>query len=332
MAPWIDVVGMTVLRWLPAVVLVSYAAGVVDLDVSVELVWNAIRSTTFFQQPMAEGYVAAFGFLGWIILFSLADALPGLARYRMARFNQDTKPAHLVLIALALIWATFLAIGKPFGRVMPFFVLSMCLICSFVAGSMIVLRTNKGMIFYTIRAYLQFMGYLAGIALLHTLKDPAPANTGAITFGRLSVEVASGIVAYDFLFSWIHYAMHVFKVQLSGHHQHHEIAEFANPTRVLAADTVNHAPVDFLLQVAVNVFVQNIPIFGAPKHKLARFLHNIVVTGLLVESHAGYDGFWSTHRLFPGIFGGAVRHVEHHTKGKHFYQQFFCYLDDKVFN
>jgi len=117
----------------------------------------------------------------------------------------------------------------------------------------------------------------------------------------------------------------------SQHHQHHEIARFAG--RVLAGDTVNHGVLDFLLQVAVNITVQNmqLSIFGFPKHKLSKFLHNVVVTGLLVESHAGYDGFWSSHRLYPSIFGGALRHLAHHTKGKHFYQQFFCYLDDTVF-
>eukprot|EP00415_Alexandrium_ostenfeldii_P001352 UN1352 len=114
------------------------------------------------------------------------------------------------------------------------------------------------------------------------------------------------------------------------HHQHHEVAKFSG--RLLASDTVNHGLLDFSLQVAVNILVQNIALFGLPKHKLARFLHNVVVTGLLVESHAGYDGFWSTHRLYPGIFGGALRHVEHHRKGKQFYQQFFCYLDDMVFS
>ena len=100
----------------------------------------------------------------------------------------------------------------------------------------------------------------------------------------------------------------------------------------MAADTVNHGVLDFTLQVGVNIIVQNIPIFGTAKHKLARFLHNIIVTALLVEAHASYDGFWSTHRLYPGFMGGAARHVEHHMKGKHFYQQFFCYLDDWVFH
>ncbi|CAE8676294.1 unnamed protein product, partial [Polarella glacialis] len=94
---------------------------------------------------------------------------------------------------------------------------------------------------------------------------------------------------------------------------------------------VNHGLLDGALQVFVNILVQNIAVVGAPKHKLSRFIHNVVVTGLLVESHAGYDGFWSSHRLYPGIFGGARRHNAHHINGKQYYQQFFCYLDDLFF-
>jgi len=283
-------------------------------------------------RPMAEAYVAAFSFLTWINVFMFADALPGLARFRMTKFAYDTKPAHIMVVVGVLIWATFLATGEPFGRRIPFAMLTMHMLIACTAGSMRVLRAHDGMMYYTVRGYFQFMGYLAGVAVLLTFQGgQRPTSSGFITFGQLAVEVASGVVAYDFLFSWVHYAMHkVSWIQFaSNHHQHHEIAKFSG--RVLAGDTVNHGVMDFALQVAVNITVQNMAIFGVPKHKLARFLHNVIVTGLLVESHAGYDGFWSSHKLYPGIFGGARRHIAHHSKGKHFYQQFFCYLDDLVF-
>lgn len=280
---------------------------------------------------MAEAYVAAFSFLSWINLFMFADALPMLARFRMHKFTSDSKPAHIMLGVGVLIWATFFVIAEPFSRASALLMLVLHALAFYSAGSLTVLRAHDGMKFYAIRGYCQFMGYLAGIAILLSFGGPRPASTGAITLGNLVLEVAFGIVAYDFLFSWLHFAMHKvhFIYGMSNHHQHHEVSKFSG--RVLAGDTTNHGVIDFALQVAVNITVQNIGIFGAPKHKLARFLHNVVVTGLLVESHAGYDGFWSTHKLYPGIMGGALRHVAHHEKGKHYYQQFFCYLDDLIF-
>lgn len=328
----LEAAAMNILRWAPAVMLAMYLVGVWDADLLVTAVWGAAKSTEFFKKPMAEAYVAAFSFISWINLFMFADAVPGLMRFRMTKFAYDTKPAHLMVCVGVMIWATFLAIGEPFGRVLPFVMLAVHALVAGFARSWAVLRAHDGMVYYAVRGYFQFMGYLAGVAVLIRCQGGhRPASTGFITFGSLAVEIAVGLIAYDFLFSWLHYAMH--KVSwvhsVSEHHQHHEISKFCG--RVLAGDTVNHGVIDFTLQVAVNIFVQNMAILGAPKHKLARLLHNVVVTGLLVESHAGYDGFWSSNRLYPGVFAGARRHVEHHAKGKHYYQQFFCYLDDLVF-
>mmetsp|Transcript_118123 Transcript_118123/g.368000 ORF Transcript_118123/g.368000 Transcript_118123/m.368000 type:complete len:337 (+) Transcript_118123:20-1030(+) len=328
-SPWADTLGLAVLRWLPLALLSAHVVGVGDLDQWVAAACEAVWSTTFFRQPMAEAYVAAFSFLGWIILFSLADALPWLARFRLSKFTRDAKPAHIVLAHGVLIWATFLAIGEPFGRAVPLVICLAHMAIACMAGTASAIRRHDGMLFYTVRAYFQFMGYLAGIKIFHLFKVPAASPAGGVTALRLVGEVAFGVAAYDFLFSWLHYGMHRAGPRAIDHHQHHEIAKFSG--RLLASDTVNHGPLDFALQVAVNIVVQNIGLFGAPKHKLSRFLHNVVVTGLLVESHAGYDAFWSSHRLYPGVFGGALRHLEHHTKGKRFYQQFFCYLDDMVF-
>jgi sterol desaturase/sphingolipid hydroxylase (fatty acid hydroxylase superfamily) len=44
---------------------------------------------------------------------------------------------------------------------------------------------------------------------------------------------------------------------------------------------------------------------------------------------AGYDCWWSMHRLFPRVIGGSRRHEIHHKYGSYGnYQQFFMYLDD----
>lgn len=101
--------------------------------------------------------------------------------------------------------------------------------------------------------------------------------------------------------------------------------------RYLEAEAVvNHSLVDAALQVGTNIVVQNLTPFGVPKHKLARFLHNVLVTYLLTETHSGLDLPWGTHRLCPWLCGGAPRHALHHASHRHCFQQFFTYLDDAL--
>jgi sterol desaturase/sphingolipid hydroxylase (fatty acid hydroxylase superfamily) len=322
---------IAILRMVPAALFFVYNADLVDFDSMTNNVWSAALGSDFFKRPMAEAYVAAFSFNLWIVLWSIVDALPGLAHLRMGKFDRDTKPLHIAIAVNALLSATFLVLGEPFGCTTPFCLLLAHIIWGWLAGTLGVIRAHNGMLRYVIKMYLSFGGYLIGVAVFIRLKGGhAVSNIGPISFGHLTLEVLVGIVAYDFIFSWLHYGMHSFeKTSVCGHRQHHEISNFAG--RILASDTVNHAPIDFALQVLTNIIVQNMSICGAPKHKLARYLHNVVVTGLLVESHAGYDAPFSTHQLWPGVFGGAKRHLQHHTSGKGFYQQFFCYLDDWVF-
>lgn len=320
---------LVALRWFPAVLGVLYASGIWDADAWVEAAWRAFSSTDFARRPMAEAYVAAFSFAAWIVFFSLADLVPCLQCFRMSGFASDARPAHVAAATVALILPTFAAVGEPFGRAVPLVALVVLLLCMHAAGTIPAVRSHAGMASYALRTYLTFFVYLGAIALFHMVRDPRPAGTGPIALPRLVGEVGFGVVAYDFAFSWLHAGMHWLGPHASDHHQHHQISGFCG--RVLALDTVNHGLLDGSLQVVVNILVQNIGIFGGPKHKLSRFIHNVVVTGLLVESHAGYDGFWSTHNLYPGILGGAKRHVAHHTSGKRYYQQFFCYLDDLLF-
>lgn len=50
---------------------------------------------------------------------------------------------------------------------------------------------------------------------------------------------------------------------------------------------------------------------------------------ICVQIIAGYNCWWSMHRLFPRLIGGSRRHDLHHKNGKSGnYQQFFMYLDD----
>ena len=55
-----------------------------------------------------------------------------------------------------------------------------------------------------------------------------------------------------------------------------------------------------------------------------------MVTYLLSEAHSGYDLPFQSHRLFPAVFGGSVRHEEHHQRGSVCFHQFFKYLDDAL--
>ena len=96
-------------------------------------------------------------------------------------------------------------------------------------------------------------------------------------------------------------------------------------------------------QIAINIIVQQISVVAladalwgggaagrviGSKHCLARLLHNVCVTYLLVEAHSGYDLPFMSHRLLPAVFGGSVRHQKHHDTGQHYYHQFFKYIDD----
>ena len=98
-----------------------------------------------------------------------------------------------------------------------------------------------------------------------------------------------------------------------------------------ACETVQNSYLDAGIQVMINIFVQNISPWGfGCKHPLSRAAHNLMVTYLLSEAHSGYDLPFQSHRLFPAIFGGSVRHEEHHQRGSVCFHQFFKYLDDST--
>jgi hypothetical protein len=178
-----------------------------------------------------------------------------------------------------------------------------------------------------------------------TLQPLHHADLEAPSFTRMAVEVAFSVWAYDFIFWWIHRSWHtatppsilntawsrrLWHTWRALHHLHHDhYAHSAAPLSVM--NTFHHHFMDAAAQVGINIIVQQIPLaflFPGPRHKLSKLLHNVVVTWLLVEAHSGVDCWFMSHRLFPTIFGGSVRHQIHHQVGRIYFHQFFKYLDD----
>merc|ERR1719223_211683 len=204
----------------------------------------------------------------------------------------------------------------------------MVILIALRAGTIAELRRRPWMVRCIVKLYGIAFTYMASIGTLHLLKDPAPADMGPFTASRFCLELAFGIFAYDFIFFFIHLALHQywFLSWLHGHSQHHNTLMPSG--RLCPLDTVNHHLVDGTLQVITNILVQNLNPLSGPKHKLSKLAHNVLVTYLLIESHSGYDAPWALHRLWPCVFGGAKRHHLHHKDGAPHLQQFFTYLDD----
>jgi len=138
-------------------------------------------------------------------------------------------------------------------------------------------------------------------------------------FFALLGKVCQTIFVYDFIFFFIHLAMHRLRIlAVLGHQKHHETAVLAS------VEVINHSFIDGSLQVAANIVALKL----CAAHPLSRALHNIIVTYLLTETHAGYDAPWMLHNLIPfGILGGPPAHEIHHRSGARNFQQFFTYLD-----
>jgi hypothetical protein len=138
---------------------------------------------------------------------------------------------------------------------------------------------------------------------------------------HLCTEVCSGLLAYDFIFFWIHLAMHaVPRVGLVlGHARHHKFDGTEDPKHESCHRTVNHGLVDGMLQVLVNILVQRHTPWGEAKTRLARCCHNVAITFMLVESHSTSVAPRVTRRLFAGV---RDHHLHHRSRGPP-YQQFF---------
>ncbi|CAK0873441.1 unnamed protein product [Prorocentrum cordatum] len=95
----------------------------------------------------------------------------------------------------------------------------------------------------------------------------------------LICEVCAGIWAYDFIFSFVHLAAH--HLGWDSHQYHH-----LKKLDIRARDVLTHSPSDGALQVLVNIIVQRHTPWGGAKSRLARIVHNVVVTWMLTESHS----------------------------------------------
>lgn len=180
------------------------------------------------------------------------------------------------------------------------------------------------------RVFLSMPAYLLFIAVFHLVKTPKAVEIEAPTAARMVSELVLGLVAYDFIFYWVHLAMHRMPWLPHGHEVHHSLKVDPDQHEYIEAEhVVHHSIVDGGLQVIVNIVVQNLPLFGGmPKHKMSRLAHNVIVTYLLSEAHSGLDLPWGVHRILPGLVGGAYRHEIHHHRRDCCFHQFFCYLDD----
>lgn len=141
----------------------------------------------------------------------------------------------------------------------------------------------------------------------------------APTFFGLVGSICLTIFVYDLLFFPVHLLLHNKKsLGWLGHSVHH------SKTPLTSTEVIHHSFFDGSLQVLANIVSLRL----CRAHPLARVGHNIVITYLLTELHAGYDCPWMLHNMLPqGLLGGPPAHEEHHRNGKKNFQQFFTYLD-----
>jgi sterol desaturase/sphingolipid hydroxylase (fatty acid hydroxylase superfamily) len=167
-------------------------------------------------------------------------------------------------------------------------------------------------------------GVFIWISLVPSPNTPSGCDLTLATACRFLIELVFGIVWYDATFFAIHVAMHKgprWIRRLTNHKQHHG----HHQEELCAMHVLEHSLVDGTFQVLVNIMVQRSGLFG-PKMRITRWIHNVVVTYLLTESHANLDVLPLASR-FPQIFSGVRFHRQHHNTGGAPYEQFFTYLD-----
>jgi sterol desaturase/sphingolipid hydroxylase (fatty acid hydroxylase superfamily) len=216
----------------------------------------------------------------------------------------------------------------------------------------------KGSSFQSLFASLIWMGeslqsgfaYLIGVYIWKMFIPPAaphiPDGVPLPGVLYLLMEVVSGIVCYDFLFFLIHWGMHEIPFLRKIHHVHHE-RHARRPGTVEAFDVLHHSLADGSLQVLVNILVQRHTLWGTAKSRLARVLHNIIVTWMLTESHSSSPDLKFWRRWLVGVREHRLHHLydnsgrsmwlssssESTSSSTKFdrHQQFFGYLADLRF-
>ena len=280
---------------------------------------------------MTEGVVSVASFAIAAFFYSFVDAF-GVLKLQTASVQVD-KGTLVVRAATAHSTKRGRTVGFSVGKTEE--VASSFLPSTSAATFAFWLVLNVGLYLGLIDVSQRILG--DSIADLHF----APADAPSVL--RMVTEVAFSVWAYDFVFWWIHASWHatfpvdestlwgrVVRRWRSWHLQHHDHYKLASePLHPMA--TFHHHFLDAAGQVGINILVQQIPLgflFPGPRHKLSKVLHNVAVTYLLVEAHCGFDLPWMSHRLFPALFGGSVRHQIHHQHGTVYFHQFFRYLDD----
>ena len=181
--------------------------------------------------------------------------------------------------------------------------------------------------------------YWLGILIFKSMvPPPAPSLPDGIpnslsSLCVLCAEVMSGIVLYDIFFFFIHWTMHECTFfQWVHHKEHHKVK-----SNIEARHVLRHSMLDGTLQVLVNISVQRHTPWQTVKSRLARAIHNIVITWMLTESHTCTSYLY----LFRRCCDGVKSHRKHHSGhgldlvegmpqyGKyHRYQQLFGFCDD----
>ena len=274
-----------------------------------------VKSDIFTTCPMLEAYVAAFSFFFWHLLFLYMTRVSSLKRYRFSNSRKREESGQ-----------------KRENNTSS---TSMSLSSLFSLFSFINIHSTSDVV-----SVLSLPVYLLAISLFHTVKPHSLSADWAVapSLFRLLSEVLFGIVAYDFVFFFVHLLLHRSDFLYRHVHKRHHTHSFLS-----VGTTVSHSLLDGTLQVSANILVQHLGLNGwGTKHPLSRLLHNVVVTYMLCEIHSEMDAPFSMHNLFPKAVGGALRHRLHHQKGGVHqkggakgrggggvnYQEFFLYLDD----
>lgn len=166
------------------------------------------------------------------------------------------------------------------------------------------------------------------------IPDGIPNNIISMIY--LLTEVCCGIILYDFIFFFIHWGLHELPALKSFHQKHHRHVRGI----VEATDVLNHSFIDGALQVLVNIYAQRYTPWGIAKSRLARLLHNVIVTWMLTESHSSSSNLYCFRRWFVGVKNHRLHHIGYYGKQQRnrnhaftltHYQQFFGYLDATLY-